>query len=57
VDFATAEIVMYNPRGEADFSSHDADLLELSPEDIRRRRGYFAAHDLPERGWKRFLFD
>jgi hypothetical protein len=56
-DFATEEIVMYNPRGEADFSSHDADLLQLAPDDIRRQRGYFASHDLPQRGWKRFFFD
>ena len=56
-DFATEEIVMYNPRGEQDFSSHDADLLQLPVEDIRRQRGYFASHDLAERGWKRFLFD
>lgn len=56
-DFATEEIVMYNPRGGQDFSSHDADLLQLSPDDIRQQRGYFRSHDLPARGWKRFLFD
>jgi hypothetical protein len=56
-DFATEEIVMYNPRGEGDFSSHDSDLLSLSPDDVRRQRGYFASHDLPQLGWRRFLFD
>jgi hypothetical protein len=56
-DPATEEIVMYNPRGEADFSSHDSDLLRLSPDDIRRQRGYFRADDLPQAGWRRFLFD
>ena len=56
-DFATQFIVMYNPRGEQDFSSHAFDLLQLSPEDIRRQRGYFASEALPQPGWKVFLFD
>jgi hypothetical protein len=56
-DFGAREIVMYNPRGEQDFSSHAVDLLELSAEEIRRQRGYFASHALPQANWKRFLFD
>ena len=56
-DFATLEIVMYNPRGEQDFSSHAFDLLQLSPEDIRRQRGYFRSEPLAQANWKRFLFD
>jgi hypothetical protein len=48
---------VYNPRGEQDFSSHAFDLLRLSGEDIRRQRGYFASHDLPQANWKRFVFD
>jgi hypothetical protein len=56
-DPATQEIVMYNPRGEQDFSSHAADLLQLSPDEIRRQRGYFTSRDLPQRNWRRFLFD
>jgi len=56
-DFAAREIVMYNPRGEQDFSSHAADLLQLSPEDIRRQRGYFRSEPLAQANWKRFLFD
>ena len=55
--FGLQEIVMYNPLGEQDISSHAMDLLQLSPDDIRRQRGYFAAHDLPRAGWRRFLFD
>lgn len=46
-----------NPRGKKDISSHACDLLRLPPEEIRRRRGYFASYDLPQAGWKRFLFD
>ena len=56
-NLATREIVMYNPRGEQDISSHALDLLQLSPEEIRRQRGYFASYDLPQAGWRRFLFD
>lgn len=56
-NLAVREIVMYNPRGEQDISSHAFDLLRLSPEEIRRQRGYFASYDLPQAGWKRFLFD
>ena len=33
------------------------DLLQLTPEHIRQRRGYFSSEDLPQRGWRRFLFD
>jgi hypothetical protein len=56
-DLAAREIVMYNPRGEQDFSSHAFDLLQLSPEQIRQQRGYFASQELPQAKWRRFLFD
>ena len=56
-NLAVREIVMYNPRGEQDISSHAFDLLRLSPEEIRRQRGSFASYDLPQAGWRRFLFD
>lgn len=55
--FGAREIVMYNPLGHQDISSHAVDLLRLEPDEIRRQRGYFASHDLPRAGWKRFLFD
>lgn len=48
---------MYNPRGEQDFSSHVLDLLQFSPEQIRRQRGHYASEELAHAGWKRFLFD
>jgi hypothetical protein len=56
-DLATEAVVMYNPRGEQDFSSHDQDLLRLSPDDIRRQRGYFTSDALAQANWRRFLFD
>jgi hypothetical protein len=55
--FGLREIVMYNPRGEQDFSSHAFDLLRLSAAEIRRQRGYFRSEALPQANWKRFLFD
>jgi hypothetical protein len=56
-DPATQEVVMYNPRGEQDFSSHANDLLVLPAGEIRRQRGHIAALDLPQPRWRRFLFD
>jgi len=51
------EIVMYNKLNEQDISSHDSDLLVLSPEDIILQRGHIAAYDLPNPHWKYFCFD
>lgn len=51
------EIVMYNPRDEQDFSSHNADLLEWSPSAITLRRGHVAVRDAARPHWKYFLFD
>ena len=49
-NLAAREIVMYNPRGEQDISSHAFDLLQLSPEEIRRQRGYSRVVR-PAAGW------
>ena len=53
----TREIVVYNPRDQQVATSHDMDLLQLSPEDLERQRGYYAAHDTRHRHWKYFWFD
>lgn len=55
--FGTNEIVVYNPRDRQVFTSHDADLLEWTGEDLRLRRGFYSVHDLPQPHWKRFRFD
>jgi hypothetical protein len=52
-----AEIVLFNPRGENEFSSHDSDLLRFSPELLARTRGYVQACEAPQKNWKYFLFD
>jgi hypothetical protein len=55
--FDTREIIMYNPRGAHQMTSHDADLLEYSGSDLELRRGYYAIMDAARPNWKRFLFD
>jgi hypothetical protein len=51
------EIVMYNPNGDQDFSSHNTDLLVLSPTEVAAQRGHTAVHDASRFRWKYFLFD
>lgn len=51
------EIVMFNPRGEHEFTSHNADLLQYTREQLSRARGYFSVHDASRPQWKCFLFD
>jgi hypothetical protein len=51
------EIVMYNKRDEQDFSSHNTDLLTLSPAQITAQRGYVFARGAARPHWKYFLFD
>ncbi|HEY8548472.1 MAG TPA: hypothetical protein VIL35_00835 [Vicinamibacterales bacterium] len=55
--FDIKEVVMYNPRDEQDFSSHNADLLQLAAADIAAQRGHVAVHQAPRPHWKYFLFD
>lgn len=54
---ATKEIVMYNKLDEQEMTSHDQDLLLLSPHALDQQRGYFAVHNLSQPHWKQFLFD
>ena len=51
------EIVMYNKLGEHEMTSHDMDLLQLSPEEQNRQRGYHLVNNLPQKNWKYFWFD
>ena len=53
----TREIVVYNPRDQQVATSHDMDLLQLSPEDLERQRGYYAVHATQHAHWKYFWFD
>lgn len=57
VDLAANEVVMYNKLGQQDMSSHNRDLLELSPTDIEAQRGHFAERGAGAPHWKIFLFD
>ena len=53
------EVAMYNPRGEHGISSHAADVLQMTPEQLAldRTRGHNEVHDAGQVGWKYFLFD
>lgn len=51
------EIVMYNKFDEQDFSSHNSDLLVLTPEEIKLQRGYVSVTALQTPHWKYFSFD
>jgi len=55
----TREMVMYNPRGEQVLSSHAADVLRLSAEQLAldRTRGHYAVHHASQANWKFFWFD
>ena len=56
-ELSVQEIVMYNKLDEHQFSSHNSDLLVLTPEQINLQRGYFGKYDLPTPHWKYFWFD
>jgi hypothetical protein len=51
------EIVIYNKLDEHPMTSHNSDLLRLTPEALNYQRGYFAVYDLPTPHWKYFWFD
>ncbi len=53
----TREFVMYNPRDRQVMTSHKMDLLQLTPEELEPRRGYYAVHEAPHPHWVYFWFD
>lgn len=54
-EIGVIEIVMYNKLNEHEMTSHNMDLLQIAPENIRR--GYHVVGDLPIPHWKYFWFD
>jgi hypothetical protein len=56
-EFDVREIVMYNPRGEQRFTSHNADLLEFTGAQLDLRRGDSRVFNASRPNWKYFLFD
>jgi hypothetical protein len=56
-ELPTREIVVYNPRDEQEFTSHDGWILLLSPDELTRARGHFAVYDAGRPHWKYFWFD
>ena len=53
----TKEFVMYNPRDQQVMTSHDIDLLQRTPEELKWRRGYYSVHNAPQPHWKIYRFD
>jgi hypothetical protein len=51
------EFVAYNPRDQQRMTSHDADILQFTPEHLERTRGFFPPQDAGRPHWKRFLGD
>jgi hypothetical protein len=48
---------MYNPRDQHEMTSHDMDLVLLTPGELPMHRGYHGVHDAASPHWKRFWFD
>lgn len=51
------EVVLYNPRGEHRFTSHELDLLQFAGDELDRRRGDRRRTPLRQSGWVSILFD
>jgi hypothetical protein len=48
---------MYNKLDQHEMTSHNQDLLELTPNELTYQRGYTTVHALPIAHWKYFWFD
>jgi hypothetical protein len=53
----TRVLVAYNPLDQQQMTSHDADILQFTPERLNQTRGYSASHAATEPHWRVFLFD
>ena len=53
----TQEFVVFNPQDQQTMTSHAQVGLEFEGPALEARRGYYAAHTLPQPHWKVFLFD
>lgn len=51
------EFVVYNPLDQQTATSHAMDVLQYTPDELQRARGYFAVHAGPKPHWMSFLFD
>jgi hypothetical protein len=55
--FGTQRFVVYNPRDEQRFFSHDQDRVRLDGDELEANRGHRAIAALAQPHWKVFLFD
>jgi hypothetical protein len=56
-NLGTREWVVYNPDDDQRVYSHTAWFLLLTPEELERSQGWYAAHDTVFPHWKYFWFD
>lgn len=57
VSLDAAEVVMFNPRGEHRFTSHELDILQFDGEQLDRRRGDRRRTPLKQPHWVVFIFE
>lgn len=57
LQLGTREFVVYNPLDEQTMTSHNVDLLQLTPAELERARGFYAVRAASRPHWKSFLFD
>jgi len=56
-NIGTREWVVYNPHDDQRMYSHTAWFLLLTPEELERSQGWYAAHDASSPHWRYFWFD
>jgi hypothetical protein len=56
-NIGTREWVLYNPRDEHHMFSHTSWFLLLTPEELERSQGWYAAHNTSHPHWRYFWFD
>lgn len=57
IELDAMEVVMFNPRDEHAFTSHELDILQYDGHSLDRRRGDRRRTRLPQAGWISILFD
>lgn len=57
IEVDAMEVVLYNPRDEHRFTSHELDILQYDGEDLDRRRGDRRRTPLAQPHWISILFD
>lgn len=57
IELDAKEVVLFNPRDEHRFASHDLDIVQYDGEQLDRRRGDQRRTRLAQAHWISILFD